>query len=92
MFNTRQAYININQTFKILLLAVGIMGITWREKIEKSQILFLGGLICIAVYIIPHLINFDILAFSMSLISLIVPILFVVGASKNKAEMKETDL
>ena len=72
-----------------IVLAVGIMGAMWREVIEKSKILFILGLVCIGVYIIPNIIRFEILAFSASLLSIIVPVMFVVGASKNKAEMED---
>ena len=72
-----------------IMLAIGIMGVLWRQVIEKAQILFVGGIVCILSYLIPNFISFNILTFTASLVSLILPILFVVGASKNKAEMAE---
>lgn len=69
-----------------LYLVVGILGVANAAKPEKAQTCFIGGVVLVAIQVLGAIMNiasnnFNILS---TLIGLVLPVLFIIGAMKNK--------
>lgn len=78
----------------VLLLAAGICGIVFGNKVKKYRICFVFGIVMIAYYLIAAGISaamngFSVLSIIDIVISLIVPILYFWGAVKNRQAVQE---
>ena len=69
----------------IIMLVIGTLGILWRQIVEKAQILLIGAIVFIVFDIISNIFLGTIGV--LSFINWILPILFIIGAVKNKAAM-----
>ena len=68
-----------------LMLAMGILGIVWRTALEKAQILIILGASSLLLDIISGIALRTIGV--LSVIGWVLPILFIIGAVKNKQAM-----
>ena len=75
----------------LISLFIGLMALLWSNKKEKAGLLFILGVVAIALVVLNIIFSFVWLgglagfALFSGILDLVLPILVVIGASKNKA-------
>ena len=76
----------------VLQLIIGVACIMWRNSIGKSNILFIMAITIIALHVVATFVALAISGvFSLNLIGLVLPIVHLIGASKNRKIWKEQE-
>ena len=71
-------------------LIVGILGIINRSKLEKASMLMIIGIVALALDLLSFILSASIMAFSvLSLVGLVIPILYIIGAHQNKTQFQQ---
>jgi len=65
-----------------IMIVAGVLGIAWKDKLQKANILIIVAIIAMAFDIISNIITNSLNA--MIIISLALPILYLIGAVLNK--------